>query len=544
MNKYFGLLLLVCGTFSCVSKEKFNQHLDQPLSVEALRKDVDFTTNKLLKKHVNLEWYYPEEVIKFRLDSFKSTITQPMVPNDFAMHLMQVISSFGHGHTYVSPLDYKLTKEAKKKYKGSKNPLKLLAFKNAENRIFLDENYTKDSTLLVHSELLAIDGYSYQDFIQKNPNVRAGDGYTKVLNQNYNASYFINYVDRKLKVRDSVVLTLQQNDSVFHHVLYRELKKDKKKKDTLISKNDTIQSVKDRLKIEKSKLTKAERLKVKDSLQLKRKINKYYAFDRVKKKYNRALYFPNPQDSTTVVLDINSFTLGSHKKAYDHIFDSIQRLGTKNLILDLRENSGGYPEDINHLFAYLTTKSEPQMVIDPLLKVKSKWTLFSRFYRKPNPFLHTIFLPLIVYKSTESFFRTTKMDGAYYYNDGRKKNFLFKDKNRYEGNLYVLTSGKSYSAASLISSALYAEGKAIFVGEETGGDYNGTVAGYSEDYKLPHSKIKILIPQMVFQPNQTRELKGRGVFPHQEIPYHFSDFMQEHDPQLAWILEDIKKKKQ
>ena len=542
MNNYFGFLFLALATYSCVSTEKYNQHLDQPVSVEQLHKDVDFTTNKLLKKHVDLDWYYSRDEIKFRLDSFRSSVTQPMLPNDFAMHLLQVVSSFGHGHTYVSPMDYKLTKEDKKKYKGSKNPLKLLAFKNAENRIYLENNYTKDSTLMVNSELLAIDGYYYKDFIQANPNIRAGDGYTKVLNQNYNASYYINYIDRKLKVRDSVVLTLQKNDSVFQHVLRRELKKDQKNLKVVATNKDSVQPIKDQIKPQRRKLTKEERLKVKDSVQLKRKINKYYAFDKVKKKYNRALYFPNSQDSTTVVLDINSFTLGSHKKAYDHIFDSIQKLGTQNLILDLRENGGGYPEDINHLFAYLTTKDNPQMVIDPMLKVHSKWTLFSRYYRKPSVILHTLFLPLVVYKSTESLFRTTKIDDAYYYNDGRKKNYLLKEKNRYQGNLYVLTSGKSYSAASLISSALYAEGKAIFVGEETGGDYNGTVAGYSEDFKLPNSKVKILIPMMVFKPNETRELKGRGILPHQEIKYHFSDLLNEYDPQLTWILEDIKTK--
>lgn len=543
MHKYFGILFLALGTFSCVSTTKFNQHINQPISVYDLKKDVDYAKNKLLKKQVDIDWYYPKEVIQYRLDSFKTAITHPMLPNDFSKSLMQVVASFGHGHAYVTQLDLKFTKEEKKKYKGSKNPLYLLGFKNAENRIYLEKNFSNDSTLVTNAELLAIEEYSYSDFIKENPRVRTGDGYTKVLNQNYIAPYFINYVNRKLKVRDSIVLTLQQNDSVFTQVLHRELKKKKIKGETI--QKDSLKLLKENQKNQPKKiLTKAEKQKAFDRIKHQYELKKYFAYDKVKKEYNRALRFPNPQDSTTVLLDVNSFALGSYKKGYEYIFDSIQKLGTKNFILDIRENGGGYPSDINHLFAYLTTSNQPQMVVDPLLKVNSKWSSSARFFQKPNLVLHTILLPYVIYKSGDFFFRTKKIDGEYYFNDGRKKDFLKKEKNRYEGNLYVLTSGKSYSAASLIASALCAEGKAILVGEETGGDYNGTVAGFTTDYTLPHSKIKIAVPMMVYQPQQKRELKGRGVFPHHEIKYHFADFLNQKDPQLEWILEDIKNKKE
>lgn len=541
MNKYFGLLTLAFFGYSCSSADKHNAHIEKEIEIEKLQKDVDFAKKKLLSKHVNIDWYYPKDMIGARLDSFKNSIHHTMKPNDFSRELSKVVSSFGHGHSYVSQLDKKWTKEQKKKYKGSKNPLNLLSFKSAENRIYLENNYTNDSTIVTNAELLAIENYSFADFLKNNSAVRAGDGYTKVLNQNYVAQYYIGDINRKLGSRDSLVLTLQKNDSIFTQIVKREFKKKKVEKSKINS--DSLIAKKDSLKPAPKKLfTKEEKLKQKEIRKHKYEIEKYYAFDKTKKKYNRALKFPNPQDSTTIVLDINSFVLGAHKKAYDHIFDSINRLGAKNLILDLRENGGGYPEDINHLFAFLTVKDEPQTVTNPLLKVNSKNAVSSRYFTHPNFISHTLFLPFMIYKSTETALRTKKIDGEYYYRSTQQKNFIKKDKNKFEGNLYVLTSGKTYSAASLISTALQAEGKAILVGEETGGDYNGTVAGYSEDYKLPNSKIKIMVPMLVFAPHQTRELKGRGVIPNQEIKYTFQDLMNQKDAQLEWILNDIASK--
>ena len=545
MNKILSSLFALIALYACTSAEKMNQHINTKVEVEDLQKDVEVAKKKLLTKHVEIDWYYSKDVIKFRLDSFKNSIKQPMLPNDFSKELSKVVASFGHAHGKVSQLNERLLKDQKKKYKGSTNPISLLSIKNAENRIFLDKIYTKDSIHSPNAELLAVQNYSFADYLKENPNLKDGDGYINGLNQTYIPNYYLNHVSKKIGYQDSITLTLQKNDSVFTQVVKREFKikkdkskpKSKPKVDSLIVKKDTIKHQ------PKKVLTKEEKLKQKELQKHKSEIKKYYAYSKSKKKYNRALVFPNQNDSTTVILDINSFVLGSHKKAYDHIFDSINKLGVKNLILDLRENGGGYPEDINHLFAYLTTKDVPQMVTNPEHKVKSKFTISKRYYKHPNVIGHTILLPLVLYQSGKSVFETKKINGEYYYKSTGKKDYILKEENKFKGNLYVLTSGKTYSAASLISSALYAEGKAIFVGEETRGDYNGTVAGFTESYKLPNSKINVNIPILVFKPFVERELKGRGVMPNKEIKLEFSDLMNQKDPQVDWILSDIESKK-
>jgi len=83
--------------------------------------------------------------------------------------------------------------------------------------------------------------------------------------------------------------------------------------------------------------------------------------------------------------------------------------------------------------------------------------------------------------------------------------------------------------------------RTTFVGEETGGAYNGTVAGIMPSVKLPNSDIKITIGLLVVAPFHKTTLEGRGIFPDKEIVPTIVDYINGKDPELDWILEDIKK---
>ena len=103
MNKIFTLLIVTFFS-SCVSVQKYNAHIDKKIDVDKLQYDVDYTKEKLLTKHVDIDLYHSKQIIANRLDSFKNSIHQPMLPNDFSREFSKVISSFGHGHTTLSML--------------------------------------------------------------------------------------------------------------------------------------------------------------------------------------------------------------------------------------------------------------------------------------------------------------------------------------------------------------------------------------------------------------------------------------------------------
>ena len=81
----------------------------------------------------------------------------------------------------------------------------------------------------------------------------------------------------------------------------------------------------------------------------------------------------------------------------------------------------------------------------------------------------------------------------------------------------MLINGYSFSAPSLISTNLEATNRAVFVGEETGGAFNGCVAGLYKIYQLPESKLKIRMGLMQIETPFKQAPDGYGVKPNIEI---------------------------
>jgi C-terminal processing protease CtpA/Prc len=104
-----------------------------------------------------------------------------------------------------------------------------------------------------------------------------------------------------------------------------------------------------------------------------------------------------------------------------------------------------------------------------------------------------------------------------------------------------MINGGTFSASSIISANLKGSKRATFVGEETGGAYNGTVAGIMPTIELPYSKTKVTIGLMVVAPFYKTPIEGRGIFPDKEITPTLTDYITGQDPELNWILEDIRK---
>jgi C-terminal processing protease CtpA/Prc len=136
--------------------------------------------------------------------------------------------------------------------------------------------------------------------------------------------------------------------------------------------------------------------------------------------------------------------------------------------------------------------------------------------------------------------KTTKRDDKIYYRFKQSKPQQPKG-NPYKGNIYVLINGNSFSASSIISTHLKATNRATFVGQETGGAYNGTVAGIFKNYKLPHSNIRVNMGLMQVEAPYKIEPNGYGVLPDVEIKSSLVDFENKKDAAIDWVLNSIDK---
>src|SRR5690554_3934030 len=101
----------------------------------------------------------------------------------------------------------------------------------------------------------------------------------------------------------------------------------------------------------------------------------------------------------------------------------------------------------------------------------------------------------------------------------------------------------TFSEAAIISSHLKGRNRATFVDNETGGTFNGTVAGMMPILKLPYSKLKLRVGLMTIRPEEQTNPEGFGVKPDVKIIPDINEIINEDDPELQWILKDISKKR-
>lgn len=182
-------------------------------------------------------------------------------------------------------------------------------------------------------------------------------------------------------------------------------------------------------------------------------------------------------------------------KYYRQVFDYLKLHPEYQLLLDLRDNTGGYFGHGGGLLRYFSTE---------------KFELnFEREKRKINKNKHTKMDPVN---------RLTKLAFGIKPPKHRSKThktvtFGYKPKKTpFAGKLHVLTNGISFSTATVVSAHLKAEG-ATFYGAETGGTESGTNAILNHQLLMPHSQMRISIPYYYVFGKSQDAVFGRGVQP-------------------------------
>jgi C-terminal processing protease CtpA/Prc len=154
--------------------------------------------------------------------------------------------------------------------------------------------------------------------------------------------------------------------------------------------------------------------------------------------------------------------------------------------------------------------------------------------------LVAVFSPIIV---GHNLLKTQKRDGKIYYCFKQSKE-QSPYENNYKGALYVLINGNSFSASSVFSTNLKGTGRATFVGQETGGAYNGTVAGLFKPFRLPTSNVTIRMGLMQIDAPFKIDPDGYGVTPDVEInAATLEDYQLDKDPAIEWVLDAIENEK-
>lgn len=528
IQKYFSLILIALLLTNCTSVEKYNYKLNQPISVEKLQKDIDYTQHKLEKLYPNLYGYISKEKLDFKFDSIRKVVNKPMTSSAFYFVISPVIASVRQGHMTMTPLSKKFPKkEAKRIKKMGDGPISQFTFEWENNKLFVIKNKSKRKNISLGSEVVSINGIAPQTLFNKYRKSVTSDGYNETyIRKGFNKRFSL-YMTNEIGINDSLTYVFKHKDSTFTTVVSRNkpLKKE-------VSKDKLVQ--KDSAKVVAKKPVDKAKLK------LERNYKKIYGYNALTNEYAKSLKFIE-SDTTVAILKVKNFSEGIYTKSYKAIFDSIKKHNIKNLIIDVRDNPGGRVADAVHLYSYLIDKD---FVILQPANVTSKtslfkWGLFRELPKIAYPFAAIVYPFYMGF----SYFRTTKNDvGIYQYKlvGSRKSKFA---SNNYNGKIYVLINGGSFSASCILASSLKSNPNVTFVGEETGGAFNGTVAGIMPVVDLPNSKIPLRLGLMDIKTINQTEIDGRGIFPDKEIIQTVQDKINNKDPELDWILDDIKIKR-
>lgn len=513
----YVLAMIILG--SCASVKKYNQTITTPRTPEQLKADVDYTYKKLKKLHPELYWYITKDRLDYKFDSLKTTITEPMTSNEFYFKISPVVASVRQGHLRMIPVTPRMTRREYKAYsKKGGSQLSKFEYEVFDNRLFIMKNNTKDSTIRRGSEVVGLNGIKPQELFARFGPTITSDGFNQTYFPKAYARQFDSYFYVQTGVRDSLVYTLNFDDSIRVVTLKHEMG------DT----SRTAGKAERKEEVDKKKPKQPARAEAK-----KRRIQGY---NKQTQRYSKNLYYPDP-DSTVAVLDINDFSLGHFKKYYREVFRTLDTSKVKALVLDLRGNPGGRLRDICVLYSYLTD-SVYRFVDRIESTTRTSYILGHLSGNMPFAFKAlncTVGLPFVLGQLTH----VRKENGRFYYSISESR-WKQPNPNRYRGKLYVLIDGGSFSASSIISSNLKGSGRAVFVGEETGGAHNGCVAGRMPTYTLPNSKLMIRIGLGVVAPFYKVNTLGRGIMPDVEIKPTIQDRIKGSDPELSWVLNDVK----
>ncbi len=263
------------------------------------------------------------------------------------------------------------------------------------------------------------------------------------------------------------------------------------------------------------------------------KRNSYFKKSNLGKK-EPFIYFIDSLNTT--VLTINTFQLDveQFQSTLKDIFKEIKGEKSEHLIIDIRQNEGGFPLNAINTFSYLASGPFRQRLSSEVITS----TLPEKRYSQN----------LINGYTYETFFkkyyeRAEKKENKWRLVKDENEAFMIPNKKRFAGKAYVLIGGKTFSAGS--SFALFCKNEGItLIGEETGGGYYTQTGGYPIIYTLPNSKIKILLPLVKINRfvNDKTVKKGSGIIPDEKVPLTVQDLIQARDSQLDYVLKQISRK--
>ncbi|MES2276225.1 MAG: S41 family peptidase [Bacteroidota bacterium] len=215
------------------------------------------------------------------------------------------------------------------------------------------------------------------------------------------------------------------------------------------------------------------------------------------------------------------------KKFITKTFAEVQSRKITNLIIDLRNNTGGTDANAALLCSYLMDKPyrywDRIEVTEPFaLSIKGSVKFM---YGKP------------VKKDSVYLWQKSHFTHEFDFFEPQQPKY-----NNYNGKIYILINGTCLSSCADLAAVLQYNKRAIFIGEETGGAYQGNNSGLIPDSKLTFG-VTVSVPLLKYINAVDQAMNyGHGTYP--DVHYNRSpeDITGKKDPEMDIAIKMVELK--
>lgn len=461
------MLLFSAGLFSCgTSKKAFDP--DRKYTPAQLKKDYTLFRHILEEMHPSLYWYMSKDSMDYYFDQGMTGLTDSMTETQFRTRLSYVIARIGCGHTSVR------SSKAYSEYIDTvKRPQFPLVLKCWNDTMVIAVNLNRRDSILRRGVMIdsinglstrqildtlfpyfVTDGYNLTGKYQYlSTGLNFGNWYKNVIG--YTTPFRIAYRDSAGNIRETSIPLYDAKADTTHWFGLRP-----------------------------------------------RGAGRAPEAHKSRRKRERFMSRNLQLDSTgnTAFMTLNTFEHGNRLgKFFRESFQTVNEHHIQNLVIDVRSNGGGDATNSTLLTRYIIDRKFK--MADSLYAIR-RHSQYDRYIEKG-----------FLYRMLTFVVSSKRADGKYHFGYFERHVYHPIKKHHFNGQVYILTGGNSFSATSLFAGALKGQKNVTLVGEETGGGYYGNTAWMIPDVTLPETGLRFRLPRFRLVVDRTREKNGHGVEP-------------------------------
>lgn len=461
-----GLVCILYGACISCSSSRNAYSPEKKYSLRSLQADYKVFRGILESAHPSLYWYTPKDSMDFYFDEGYAALRDSMTEIQFRTGLSYVIAKINCGHTSI-----KASKAYTRYADTAGGKIFPFVIKFWDDSMVIAANIRRQDPVFKRGTVLkSINGYSARELTDTLFNFITTDGYSlsgkyQTLSTGFT---FANLYKHVMGFGDSV------------NVRY------------LDSLGEERQAFVPLYDFKSDTMRKGNRPQGPDNKHRKKSPPELIYFSSVNLQLDTGL--------KTAFMTVATFDHNNHlRRFFRNSFREIKKDHITDLVVDVRSNGGGDAGFSTLLTRYIINRKF--RLADSLYTVRAP--------RGYNKYIEKDFW----YNMLTRFVTHRESDGKYHFRYFERHAFSPKKRNHFDGQVYLLTGGNSFSATTLFVGDLKGQKNVTVVGEETGGGYYGNTAWIIQDVTLPNTKVRFRLPRFRMVIDKNRVKDGRGILP-------------------------------